>query len=186
MEFNTEFLQFSSLGASIYRLTVQMSVWLDKTGCRPEGGHRSSGRTTVRSKFRWKSFLFESRVRTVLPCRMEDRMFTASNFHIEASGVQTKRMVVQTVVLMHTISIFDTRSSRPCWLASERESISSGRLQRSSHICVLERNPERRPTEGRPDEQLNRPDRCKLEQFEASRHRERSWRESRSSGRMML
>jgi hypothetical protein len=30
MEFNTKFLLFSSLGTSIYRLTVQMSVWLDK------------------------------------------------------------------------------------------------------------------------------------------------------------
>jgi len=30
MEFNTEFLMFSSIGTSIYRLTVQMSVWLDK------------------------------------------------------------------------------------------------------------------------------------------------------------
>jgi hypothetical protein len=27
MEFNTEFLLFSSLGTSIYRLMVQMSVW---------------------------------------------------------------------------------------------------------------------------------------------------------------
>jgi len=40
MEFNTEFLKFSSLGASIYRLTVQMSVWLDKTGPRLDGLHR--------------------------------------------------------------------------------------------------------------------------------------------------
>jgi hypothetical protein len=30
-EFNTEFLQFSSLGTSIYRLQVQMSLWHDKT-----------------------------------------------------------------------------------------------------------------------------------------------------------
>jgi hypothetical protein len=37
MEFNTEFLLLSSLGASIYRLTIQMSVWLDKTGRRPDG-----------------------------------------------------------------------------------------------------------------------------------------------------
>jgi hypothetical protein len=34
-------------------------------------------------------------------------------------------------------------------------------------------------TEGRPDELLKRPDGCKLEQFEASRHRGRS-------GQMML
>jgi hypothetical protein len=30
MEFNIEFLLFSSLGSSIYRLTDQMSIWLDK------------------------------------------------------------------------------------------------------------------------------------------------------------
>jgi hypothetical protein len=58
----------------------------------------------------------------------------------------------------------------------------SGRLQQSSHICVLERNLEARSnTEGRPDGLLNRPDGCKLEQFEASRHRGRSKRESTSS-----
>jgi hypothetical protein len=31
VEFNTEFLLFSSLGTSIYRLGVQISVCLDKT-----------------------------------------------------------------------------------------------------------------------------------------------------------
>jgi len=31
MEFNTEFLIFSSLGTYIYRLTIQKSVWLDKS-----------------------------------------------------------------------------------------------------------------------------------------------------------
>jgi hypothetical protein len=28
-----------------------MSVWLDKAGCRPDGGHEPSGRTTVKPKF---------------------------------------------------------------------------------------------------------------------------------------
>jgi len=67
VEFNTEFLQFSSLGASIYRLTVQMSVWLDKTGSRLDGQLRgrnfenfaenlsclrpASGRSHVRCKY---------------------------------------------------------------------------------------------------------------------------------------
>jgi len=37
MEFNTEFLQFSSLGTFIYRLQVQMSVWLEKPRRRPDG-----------------------------------------------------------------------------------------------------------------------------------------------------
>jgi len=52
-------------------------------------------------------------VRTVLPCRPDGRTLTASNFNIEASGVRTRRMVVRTVDLMHEISIFDTRASRP-------------------------------------------------------------------------
>jgi hypothetical protein len=51
MEFATQFLQFLSLGTSIYRLQVQMNVWLEKLRRRPEGGHKVSGRTTVRSAF---------------------------------------------------------------------------------------------------------------------------------------
>jgi hypothetical protein len=135
-----------------------MSVWLDKTGRRQDGGRRSSGRTTVRPKFQkflWKSFLFESRVWIVLPHCPDSRTSAASNFHIKASCIRTRRMVVRTVDQMHAISIFDAHASGPCWLASgrldlncdtclmdERESTSSGRLQRSSHICVLERNSE--------------------------------------------
>jgi hypothetical protein len=51
MEFSTEFLQLSSLGTSIYRLQVQMSVWLDKPRPCPDDSHRASGQTTVRSAF---------------------------------------------------------------------------------------------------------------------------------------
>jgi hypothetical protein len=74
------------------------------------------------------------------------------------------------------------------WMSgSGRESMSSRWLQQSSHICVLERNLESwSNTESHPDRLLNRPNGCKLEQFEASRHRERSGRESMSSRRMML
>jgi hypothetical protein len=114
MEFNTEFLLFSSLWASIYRLTVQMRVWLHKTGYRPDGGHRPSGRTTVRPKFlkfRWKSFLFKSRVKTVLLCHLDGCTFAVSNFHIEASRVRTGRMVVRMANLMHAISISDAHAS---------------------------------------------------------------------------
>jgi hypothetical protein len=134
MEFNTEFLLFSSLGASIYRLRVQMSVWLDKTGPHPDGGHRPSRRTTVRPKFQkfcCKSFLFERCVRMVLPCRLEGRTFAASNFHIEASRVRTGRMVVRTADLMHAISISDARASRPWWLAS-------GRLDLNCDTCLMD------------------------------------------------
>jgi hypothetical protein len=74
------------------------------------------------------------------------------------------------------------------WISVSRwESTLSGRLQQSSHICVLERNPKAwLNTESCSDGLLNRPDGCKLEQFEASRHEGRSGRESTSSGWMML
>jgi hypothetical protein len=74
------------------------------------------------------------------------------------------------------------------WIsASEWEFTSSRWLQQSSHISVLETNPEAwSNTECRSDGMLKRPDGCKLEQFEASRHRGRSGRESMSPGRKML
>jgi hypothetical protein len=40
--------------------------------------------------FRWKSFLFKSRVRTVRHYRPDGRMSAASNFHIRLSHVRTK------------------------------------------------------------------------------------------------
>jgi hypothetical protein len=206
MEFNTEFLLFSILGASIYRLTVQMSVWLDKTGRRPDGGHRPSGRTTVRPKFwkfRWRSFLFEGRVRTVRHCRPDSRTSAASNFHIEASRVQTGGTVVRTADLMQAISISDACASGPWWQVSGRLDLNCNtclmdeRVRMGYHVVrkvaaifpylCLERNLEAwSNTEDRPDGMLNRPDGCKLEQFEASQHRGRSGRESTLSGRMML
>jgi hypothetical protein len=100
-----------------------MSIWLDKTGRRPDGGHRPSGLTTVRTnfqKFRWRSFLFESRVRTVMSCRPDGHMFTASNFHIKSLRIRAERMVVRTADSMHAIFISDARASGPCWLVSVR------------------------------------------------------------------
>jgi len=89
-EFNTKFLQFSSLGTSIYRLQVQLSVFLEKPRRRLDGRHKGSGWTTVRSAF----FPVLSRVWTVLPRRPDGRTSTALNFHIKASRVRTKGMVV--------------------------------------------------------------------------------------------
>jgi len=51
MEFNTEFLQFSSPETSIYRLRVKMGDCCEIYGCHPDGGHGSFGRTTVRPEF---------------------------------------------------------------------------------------------------------------------------------------
>jgi hypothetical protein len=111
-----------------------MSVWLDKTRHRLDGNHGPSGRTTVRpkfQKFRWKSFLFESRIQTVLPCRPDGCTSLASNFHIEASRVRTGGMAVRMVDLMHAISIFDSRESGPCWLAS-------GRMDLNCDTCLMD------------------------------------------------
>jgi hypothetical protein len=101
-----------------------MSVWLDKTGCRLDGGQRPFGRTTVLpklQKFSWRSFLFESRVRTVMPCRPDGRTLAASNFHIETSRVRTWRMVGWS----------DARTSRPCWPAS-------GCLDLNCDTCLMD------------------------------------------------
>jgi hypothetical protein len=69
MEFNTESLPFSSLGAFIYRLQVHMRVWLEIPRRRSNGRHKASGRTIVRSAFQisLKFFPELSRVRTDLP-----------------------------------------------------------------------------------------------------------------------
>jgi len=64
------------------------------------------------------------------------------------------------------------------WMSvSGQESTSSGRLQRSSHICVFGKKSHNwSNTECRPDVLLKHPEGCKLEQFEASRHKGRSGR----------
>jgi hypothetical protein len=68
MEFNTEFLQFSSLGASIYRLQVQMSICLEIPRRHPDGRRKAFGQITVRLAFRisLKFFPELSRVWTVV------------------------------------------------------------------------------------------------------------------------
>jgi hypothetical protein len=100
MEFATEFLQFSSLGTSIYRPHIQMSVWLDKPRRRSDG-QLCDRLSTISLKF----FPDLSRFRTVLPCCLDSRTSAARNFHIKALRIRTKGMVLRTVDLMHTISI---------------------------------------------------------------------------------
>jgi hypothetical protein len=67
---------------------------------------RSDGQLCDRlSKISLKFFPVLSHVQTVLPCRPDGRTSAARNFHIKASRIQTKGMVVLTVDQMHTISI---------------------------------------------------------------------------------
>jgi len=76
-----------------------MSVWLDKTGRRSDGQLCDRNSKNIAEKERRS----KSRIRTVLPCHPDGRTFAASNFHIKASSVQTRRIVVRTVDLMHAI-----------------------------------------------------------------------------------
>jgi hypothetical protein len=77
-----------------------MSVWLDKPR------RCTDGQLCDRlSKISLKFFPDLSRVRTVLPCLLNDRTSATYNFHIKASHVQTKGMVARTVDLIQVISI---------------------------------------------------------------------------------
>jgi hypothetical protein len=158
-EFNTEFLQFSSLGTSIFRLQVQMSAWLEIPRHRSDGRHRLPNRQLCDrlSKILQKFFLELSCIQTVLPYRPDSRTLAACNFHIKAWRVRTMTSVIQTVNLMHSISYMklarpdheDGRSDvcffnarLALWIStSGRESTSSKLFQLSSHIWGLERNP---------------------------------------------
>jgi hypothetical protein len=86
-----------------------MSVWPEKLRRCPDSRHKLSGQTTVRSAFQisLKFFPELSRILTVLPKCLDDRTSTARNFHIKAWCVQTIAIVVRTVDLMHTISIYE-------------------------------------------------------------------------------
>jgi hypothetical protein len=193
MEFNIEFIQFSSLGASIYRLQVQMSVWLKIPRRRLEGRHKAFGRTTVWSAFQisLKFFPELSRVQTVLPLRLNGRTLAAHNFHIKAWRFRTITSVVRTVDLMHVISIYEAWASGPWRLSSERlkfecsTCLMNERIWMGIHIvrivaavfpylCFRKKSHSWSNIEWHLDMLLRRPDGYKLEQFEASWHRGRS------------
>lgn len=192
MEFTIESLQFSSLRASIYRLHVQMSVWLKIPRYRLDGRHKASGRTAVQSAFQilLKFFPELSCVRTVLPCRPYGHTLAARNFHIKTWHIRTIRSVIQTIDLMHTISIYDARTSGSWRLTSGcldfecTTCLMDERIQIGIHIvrmvaavfpylCFGKKSHSWSNTKWRPDVLLKRPNGCKLEQFEAFRHRGR-------------
>jgi hypothetical protein len=83
-------------------------------------------------EFRWKSFLFKSRVRTVRHYRPDGCMSAASNFHIRlrASGSWGKN--VWTAILQHAIYISDIRASGP-WKVGVR----TVEVESAISICVV-------------------------------------------------
>jgi len=195
MEFNTKFWRFSSLETSIYGLQVQMSVWLEILRHRSDRRHKASRRTTVWLAFQISHKFFPefSRVQTVLPCRLDGCTLATRNFHIKAWRVRTEGCIVRTVDLMHTISIYEARASGPCRPLFGRLNFECStcfmdeRVQTGIHIvrtvavvfpylCFGKKSHSCLNTEWRLDVLLKRPDGCKLEQFEASRHRGRSGR----------
>jgi hypothetical protein len=125
-----------------------------------------------------------SHVRTIVPCRPNGRTSTACNFHIKASRIRTKGMVVRTVDLMHAISISNDRASGPWRLVSGRldfecnTCLMNERVRTGIHIlqtvaaifpylCFGRKSYSWSNTECRPDVLLKHPDGCKLEQLKS-------------------
>jgi hypothetical protein len=139
-------------------------------------------------KISLKFFPNLSRVRIVVLCRPNGHTSAASNFHIKASCVRMKGMVVWMVDLMHAISISDARVSGPRGLTSGRldfecdTCLMNGRVRTGFHIVWMvaanfpylsfgKKSRSWSNTECRSDVLLKRSDGCKLE---ASQHRGRS------------
>jgi len=129
-----------------------------------------------------------SHIRTVLPYHPYSRTLAVSNFHIKASRVRTKGMVVQTIDQMHAISIYVARASGPWMLSSGRLNFECAtclmdeRVRTRIHIvqtiaaifpylCFEKKSHSWSNTECRLNMLLKLPNGCKLEQFEASWHR---------------
>lgn len=156
-------------------------------------GHSDGQLCDRLSKILLKFFPDFCRVRTMVPCCPDSRTLAVRNFHIKASCIWTKGMVVRTVDQMHAISISVTRTSGPWRLVSGRLNfecdtcLMDERGRTGIHIvrtvaaifpylCFGRKSHSWSNTECRPDVLLKRPDGWKLEQFEASRHRGRSGR----------
>jgi hypothetical protein len=129
----------------------------------------------------------------VLPYRPNGCTSAARNFHIKALPVRTKGMVVQTVDLMHAISLYVAHAFEPwrpmcgrlnfeCTTCLTNERVRTGiHIVRTvaaifPYLCFGKNSHSWSNIECRPDVLLKRPDGCNLEQFEASWHRERCGR----------
>jgi len=179
MELNTEFLQFASLGTSIYRLQVQMSVWPEKPGRRPDHRHKASRRTIVRSAFQnFAEILswFEPRPDAVA-LLSDGRTFTASNFHIKAL-----RISIYVALALGPRRLASRHLNFECATCLMDEYVRTGiHIPRTvatifPYLYFGKKSHSWSNTKWRPDVLLKHLDGCKLEQFEASRHRGRSRR----------
>jgi hypothetical protein len=103
-------------------------------GCRPDGQLCDQNFWDLC----WKSFLFESHVRTVRHCCPDGRTSAASNIHIRLRASGPWGMAFRMVNLQHTISISNKRASGP-WAASvqtvEVEYAISISVERASGPC---------------------------------------------------
>jgi hypothetical protein len=159
-----------------------MSVWLEIPRCHPDGRHKASRRTTMRSAFQISQKFFSelSRIWTVLPCRLDGRTLGSCNFHIKASRVRTIGSVLLTVDLMHAIFIYEARASRPWGLMSRHldfectTCLMNERVRTGIHIvrtivavfpylCFGKKSHSWSNTEWRPDLLLKHLGECKLE-----------------------
>jgi hypothetical protein len=90
--------------------------------------------SSERSHFSCKQFPYQGFALSDQGNSRTDSWSDARNFHISNSRVRTIECCRPDVWILN--------AQLALWMrASGRESTSSGRLQRSSHICVLERNP---------------------------------------------
>jgi hypothetical protein len=125
------------------------------------------------SKISLKFCLDLSRVQTMVPCHPDGCTSAARNFHIMASRVWTKGMVVRTVDQMYAFSILVARASGRLDFECDT-CLMDERIQMRIHIvqtvavifpylCFGKTSHSLSNTECRSDVLLKRPDGCKLE-----------------------
>jgi hypothetical protein len=157
---------------------------------------RSDGQLSDRvSKFCENSFLKWAAsgqccpvVRTVLPCHPDGRTLAARNFHIKAWRIWTIGSVVRTVDLMHAISIYEARASKPWGLTSRCLDFEYTtclmdvlfRMVAAVFSCLYfgKKSHSWSKTEWRPNVLLKCLDGCKLEQFQSFLTQRKIWMES--------